>query len=569
MGSLVGVLNPTQSELVEGAGLGGPTHIGTFEGSTTFTTSSGNGVNPGLFIEVMDDYGNLMQYESEEGVVTVPNTKEGAYITQAKLLGKTKYRDIDTNEILDTWEPNRNLELTSVEKPELKMVGKNLFDGNWYVGYSDFGGGGVLSQPTDLKAAHRSDYIEIKPNTSYIFKTYNYSLDSRIFYNLFDANLNKLTEKSQSAYSGVSVVDFSNIDTNAKYIVFHLWNENGFSIKDVQVQLEEGTTATKYEPYQSNSLTVNEEVELRGVGDVRDELDLLTGELTQRVGEVVLDGGEEWILDLTTVDSVNTHIFYTSENFAGFKPFPNYEDRELYILSDKFKVRGDAYYRDEECLMVNQDARVYVRVLKSKLLTQNIEGFKTWLQSNNLKISTLLDKPTTKTVVLDSDYYFQPVMNRDIYVDGNIVPLICSVTIPTESLSFVLNPNEEREKQFVAPEFTITNNNPTSIYLELKTFEQLTDVLNDVLPETHNDWSQLDREQSKDIALALVPKVSDGWLALDEGPRYVADNSNYYLGEVKAESSVDFTFEAKHGRAFLEAMNPKYRLSFVFDFFDN
>ena len=71
-------------------------HIGTFGGSTTFTTTSESEVTPEIFVEVMDKKGNLTQYESESGHLTIPNTHEGTYITQAKLLGKTKYKDIDT-----------------------------------------------------------------------------------------------------------------------------------------------------------------------------------------------------------------------------------------------------------------------------------------------------------------------------------------------------------------------------------------------------------------------------------------------------------------------------------------
>ena len=64
-------------------------------------------------------------------------------------------------------------------------------------------------------------------------------------------------------------------------------------IKDIA--LYQGSAATPYEPFKSNILTTNEEVELRGIGDVQDELDLLTGELTQRIGDVVLDGSEDWV----------------------------------------------------------------------------------------------------------------------------------------------------------------------------------------------------------------------------------------------------------------------------------
>ena len=53
----------------------------------------------------------------------------------------------------------------------------------------------------------------------------------------------------------------------------------------IQVQIEEGSTPSSYESYKSNILTVNEDVTLRSNGSVYDELDLLTGKLTQRIDE--------------------------------------------------------------------------------------------------------------------------------------------------------------------------------------------------------------------------------------------------------------------------------------------
>lgn len=63
-----------------------------------------------------------------------------------------------------------------------------------------------------------------------------------------------------------------------------------FIAKISNFQIEETSLPSTYEPYKSNILTVNEEVTLRGIGDVKDTLDGNTGELTQRIGELVLDG---------------------------------------------------------------------------------------------------------------------------------------------------------------------------------------------------------------------------------------------------------------------------------------
>ena len=60
-----------------------------------------------------------------------------------------------------------------------------------------------------------------------------------------------------------------------------------------------------YEPYKSNILTVNEDVTLRSNGDICDELNLLTGQLTQRIGEdgVVLSQEVIKTVDLTIEDN--------------------------------------------------------------------------------------------------------------------------------------------------------------------------------------------------------------------------------------------------------------------------
>ena len=50
----------------------------------------------------------------------------------------------------------------------------------------------------------------------------------------------------------------------------------------IKFQIEEGSAVTEYEPYKTNILSCLEPVELGSVGEVKDELDLLTGKITQR-----------------------------------------------------------------------------------------------------------------------------------------------------------------------------------------------------------------------------------------------------------------------------------------------
>ena len=561
IGSLVGLLTTTPSDKVEGAGLGGPTHIGTFEGGTTFTTSSSNGINPGLFLEVMDEYGNLTQYESEEGFISLPNTKEGGYVTQAKLLGKTKYRDQDTGELLEEWEEGRNLELVSVESPELKTSGKNLvpLKEDWVKGQI-MNGGWVSVNEYSLMTKSK---IRVKPNTTYTISTKNN--DCKIAYHEWRSDGSYVKDSTwitsfPYTFTTGSTTHYINLTTRRISDIFS-------SVDDLDTnliwQLEESSVPTTYEPYQSNLLTIDGQLELRKIRDVRDELDLITGEAIMGTEEVVLNGSEDWgLTDIEKYpDKVNTLAFHVDDLLVG-----TYQGSP--VVCDKFKFPV-AFPTDAEGIQRQSSSktRIYVSINKSRLSTLDVDGFKRWLEDNPTTIQYLFEEPVTKPIILDSTYYFQPVMNREVYINGTIFPLVCSLKVPTEPLSFVINPNAEVGQQFVAPEFTVVNESPTYIHLELNRFEQTTQVLNDVRPEAHEDWSLLEREQSKDIALALVPKPSDGWKTFIEGERYVADNSNYYLGEVKAKSSVDFTFTASHGLAFIETLSPQYRLSFMFDFF--
>ena len=90
-------------------------------------------------------------------------------------------------------------------------------------------------------------------------------------------------------------------------------------------------------------------------------------------------------------------------------------------------------------------------------------------------------------------------------------------------------------------------------------------MLNDVLPSKYTSWEGLNKEQSKDIALALEPQPSNHWATLNEGSYYVVNTSNVELGQIKGNSAVDFKFSALHGQSFSEILNPQYKLTFVFE----
>ena len=156
-----------------------------------------------------------------------------------------------------------------------------------------------------------------------------------------------------------------------------------------------------------------------------------------------------------------------------------------------------------------------------------------------------------------------PIPERDLIITGKIETMVADVTIPSVSPDLVINPN--LPEGFAAPEFNVENSSVSPIKLELKTFEQTSNTFNDVLPSKYESWIGLNKQQSQDIALGLVAKEGDGWQTLTSPTSYVANHVEHEIGIIKPTSSVDFSFDVKHGTSFSEAKTVQYKMVFVFD----
>ena len=172
-----------------------------------------------------------------------------------------------------------------------------------------------------------------------------------------------------------------NCSFSADYIRVTIDNTKDYS----NPQMEVGSVATSYEPFKSNILTVNEDVTLRGIGNVKDELNLMTGEVTQRIGEIVLDGSESWIQrgDILT----NTMPFAMPIKVAN---------NGTNIMCDKFK-NSIGWSLDEERIWVDNTA---LQLHISKTKATNINELKTWLSNNNVRVNFKAPQESVKTVDL-------------------------------------------------------------------------------------------------------------------------------------------------------------------------
>ena len=161
------------------------------------------------------------------------------------------------------------------------------------------------------------DYREtLKPNTTYtiLFKISDFDESAS---SIIEVSLNSGYETYQTiSNNGRHSITFTTQSDTTNYtsLWFYFLGASTITGKSSDIIVLEGDYANLDVPFftgiqsvkmpvlttsnedgtKTNILSCNEEVTLRGIGDVQDELNLLTGELTQRVGEVVLDGNAGW-----------------------------------------------------------------------------------------------------------------------------------------------------------------------------------------------------------------------------------------------------------------------------------
>lgn len=241
------------------------------------------------------------------------NVMDG-HAKSAILSGSTKYRDIDTGEFLETFEEGRNLELVSVKLPVLTTTGKNLFDIRKATLYTN----PVIDiiSPNDFYLT-RTNPGEDCPIRYKNLKEGSYILSGECVDGTFQFVRISNGVKTYSQHSSNVVFNITINDGDEVGIVCHSVNKK-MLFNNIQI----AQTQSPYEPYKSNILTVNEDVELGSVGEVKDELNLLTGQLTQRTETRAYQEGDEANSEVIT-DMANTRYKLPKESIKTVDLMPS------------------------------------------------------------------------------------------------------------------------------------------------------------------------------------------------------------------------------------------------------
>ena len=334
--------------------------------------------------------------------IYAPNTLEKP-VKSAILKGNTGYRDIDTGEILETFEEGRNLELVSVKMPVLTTYGVNVFFEDNTMEYGAWAlNGAAVSTTSEIRCKNKHTPFPkgLKNGDKMYIVLSDTSINSDTNMHVYDENKTYISPDKRGCtvsnfINGVADVSINDI---AKCSYF------SFRVKSSNINCEFALMINDYapyEPYKTNILSIPSDLELRGIGDVQDTLDLMTGELVQRTGKFMVDGIEDfgWYGDIG--ETLYGFNIYKSSIVGKLN---NEVDANRPSLCSTLEYRGTTMYGKPGtgfAISGGSDSSFLQIVLqKEKLSDTTLDGIKQYLSENPLYfVVPLLDK-SIKTVDL-------------------------------------------------------------------------------------------------------------------------------------------------------------------------
>lgn len=258
-----------------------------------------------------------------------------------------------------------------------KNTGKNVYDESSVpMENGNFNYNTGVNMDNDHRIRVR-DYIPCKPNTTYTISINEPIGEIGVVYKEADREtvINGFGNNLSTKYCTFTTPN------NAYYLRFRFGNSTypKREVNDYQVQLEEGSTATEYEPYGKNEWY-----------------------LKKAIGKVVLNGSENWQLSQTQTNTLR---------FGATNGLPNGLATDMVKTQCNMFVNGanasdntdNEHIRSAVTAYPNY---VFILINKTRLSTQDLAGFKTWLSNNKPIVYYILNTPEYQKIT------YQPLIDQ-------------------------------------------------------------------------------------------------------------------------------------------------------------
>lgn len=313
--------------------------------------------------------------------------------------------------------PDYPQEMQAVEISNLYSVGKNLFnkddideENNHYT---------TNGTPTDTGVTVTGNwYVAYKvnvPRNTNLYLSYEKSGKG-----LKQCSIYKVGSLNAASFI-INIVDsgmFNTGDNDAVMVLFYSGKGSLLGASTYSnIMLNMGTTADPYTPYTgADTVTLSEPLILRalpnGVCDTYEN-----GVITRRVGEITFDGSsdENWGMDI--IPDTQVKRFYTQLP-NGLK---STTQGRKYCLSNKLLCNENTINTDDvyTCFHYSTPSISSLYCIVDQEI-DNVEDFKTWLQSNPIKAWYQLATPTTEALDIDLEWYGMENFWTDSELDPNM-----------------------------------------------------------------------------------------------------------------------------------------------------
>ena len=316
-------------------------------------------------------FANAFVGEKSGTVVSLPDVAESTLLRKAAVQGATT--EVLANPDAEK-SPDNIASISGVEPTKLTACGKNLFDmNNCFPGESREAFGitftkvpdGILANGTAEKQSYTIPY-DVLPELK-VGRTYTASTNDSLAVPNF-----KIIKPGGTENKKTYMVD----GTETKIEVYFYFNA-GVVVNNllVQFQLEEGSTATAYEPYSGTDYPLPTLEPLMSLPNgVCDEYDAVTGVETRRIGKMVLDGTENW--NILSGQCNETSSFF----YLGFPMGGGIVDCTHLIC--RTIVSGSETYTYDGIYGNAVGSTLYIRLNHSHNIT-TAEGLKEWLAAQH------------------------------------------------------------------------------------------------------------------------------------------------------------------------------------------
>lgn len=365
---------------------------------------------------------SFLQQEDKENHV-IENTVEGM-TTNMIIKGKTLYKKSDGS-YTDVLEENVTLESFGQQEKKISILSrnKNLFATEFEMGTLIDGNIGYESAIFRTK-----DFIRVNGGTNYIFSNSNSS--NSIVKVYYDENKKWINDDITRKNSFTT-------PSNCGYVKFRTFlADSQLDWINASYMLEEGTQATSYQTYKE------------------DKKDILLSAPLRENDVLYEDNGQ-----VKVYRDVKQYTFTGDESFRILQPkhtntlsviVENIIDSKCTISNSMYRMCNnffvvDTNARDIEGYNVNLNS-VRFNILKSKLNTPDIDGFKAWLKANPTTVIYQLATPTVEIVENCVDIDLK-TFNERTYVDfENSIKGTSSFKAPVNTLKTIARLSNENTR---------------------------------------------------------------------------------------------------------------------------